>query len=214
MKEDIDLKILPSKTYDVLDTLLKIDDLLNNFVLAGGTALSLFFKHRKSEDLDFLTFKKNSFDKTKIINNIMQLSKIKLINESKDQIDLILNNVKITFYDSQYEFLSREEFIKIGNLNIVSINALIALKVQVLFLRARYRDYFDLYFLIKKLGINNVFKIANSYFPQLTEKIFHIALLYIDDIEEDSIIHLEPIEDITKDKIQKYFESEIKKIVR
>ena len=41
----------------------------------------------------------------------------------------------------------------------------------------------------------------------VTYKLFIVALLYIDDIEDDDIGHLEPKEQVTKKKIREFFES-------
>ncbi len=44
----------------------------------------------------------------------------------------------------------------------------------------------------------------------LTYKLFNIALLYIDDIEDDSIAHLDPIENLSKKEIRQFFEKKIR----
>jgi len=58
------LKILPSKTKNLLEALSK-KSFIKNFYLAGGTALSLQLGHRLSFDLDFFT--PEEFDSQKII---------------------------------------------------------------------------------------------------------------------------------------------------
>jgi hypothetical protein len=52
MQDLKNLNYLLPKTQEVLKTLIK-DKYLSNFVLVGGSALAMHFKHRKSEDLDF-----------------------------------------------------------------------------------------------------------------------------------------------------------------
>ena len=37
-------------------------------------------------------------------------------------------------------------------------------------------------------------------------KLFSVALLYTDDIEDDTIGYLEPVEVVSKEKIREYFE--------
>jgi len=67
MQDLKNLNYLLPKTQEVLKTLVK-DKYLSNFVLVGGSALAMHFKHRKSEDLDFFTYQKDSFDLKKIKN--------------------------------------------------------------------------------------------------------------------------------------------------
>jgi len=44
-------------------------------------------------------------------------------------------------------------------------------------------------------------------------KLFAIALVYIDDIEDDNIEYLKPIEIISKEKIRDFFQNKIDKMV-
>jgi predicted nucleotidyltransferase component of viral defense system len=45
--------LLTRETKEAWDAIRQIDNLLNGFVLIGGTALALHIQHRFSEDLDF-----------------------------------------------------------------------------------------------------------------------------------------------------------------
>jgi len=56
--------LLP-KTREVLIKLIEYE-YMSNFVLVGGSALALYMKHRKSEDLDFFTYEKDRFEAEKI----------------------------------------------------------------------------------------------------------------------------------------------------
>jgi len=64
--EDLKLKCLLNKTKTVLEKIIQ-DDYMKNFVLVGGSALTLHLCHRLSEDLDFFTYADN-FDIKKIKN--------------------------------------------------------------------------------------------------------------------------------------------------
>ncbi len=65
-------KTLPKKTYDLVKSLKKLD-FLKKFYLAGETALTLQFGHRKSIDLDFFT--EEDFDQEEIFSQINSKSK-------------------------------------------------------------------------------------------------------------------------------------------
>lgn len=88
------------------------------------------------------------------------------------------------------------------------------MKVNTLSLRAKYRDYYDLYVLNKeKYPIEEIFSFASKYLPGITKKIFGMQITYIEDIEDESISHLKPKYPISLPEIQKHFEREIQKIL-
>ena len=79
-----------------------------------------------------------------------------------------------------------------------------------MFLRAKYRDYYDLYFLVKSgMGLREIFNCSQDIVEGITFKLFIIALVYIDDIEDDNIGYLEPKEIISKEKIRDFFQEKI-----
>jgi predicted nucleotidyltransferase component of viral defense system len=148
MQDLKNLNYLLPKTQEVLKTLVK-DKYLSNFVLVGGSALAMHFKHRKSEDLDFFTYQKDTFDLKKI-KKIINNYQAKIVNISDEQIDCIINGVKVTFFNANRGFLRPK---KIEQFNLATLEQLAIMKTNVLFLRAKYRDYYDLYFLAKEFGI-------------------------------------------------------------
>ncbi|WP_458700968.1 nucleotidyl transferase AbiEii/AbiGii toxin family protein [Sulfurospirillum sp. 1307] len=207
----LDLKnsdfLLPNTT-KILHKLSDDCPFLHKYVLVGGSALALHLKHRKSEDLDFFTYE-DSFDKEEIYKYIKNFKTSEIINQSNEQIDLLLNGVKVTFFNAKWDFLKPNT---IKKFNLSSIASISAMKVNVLFLRAKYRDYYDLYFLVKELGIQFIFDKSIKILDGLTLKLFLASLLYIDDIEDDNIDYLYPEEKITKKEIRDFFQNEIKKL--
>ncbi|MBI5207233.1 MAG: nucleotidyl transferase AbiEii/AbiGii toxin family protein [Candidatus Firestonebacteria bacterium] len=81
---------------------------INDFYLAGGTALSLFyFNHRKSDDLDFFT---QEFSVKRIIEitneiNVITNKNIELINENLSE-----TYAKVMVYSLEYD---KDKFLKI-----------------------------------------------------------------------------------------------------
>ena len=202
------LNYLLPKTEELLCKLYKECPFLYKYVLVGGSALALHVKHRKSEDLDFFTYE-DSFDKREIFEYIKNFQRAEIINQSDDQIDLLLDGVKVTFFNAKWKFLKPSV---VKSFNLSSLEAISAMKVNVLFLRAKFRDYYDLYYLVKKVGLDKVFKQSLKIIDGLTLKLFIVSLLYIDDIEDDSIDHLHPDKILKKEEIRDFFESEINKL--
>lgn len=183
-------------------------EFLDKYVLVGGSALSMHLCHRKSEDLDFFTYDDN-FDKKEIFEYIRRFGVKEILNQSDDQIDLLLNGVKVAFFNAKWDFLRPSG---INRFNLASIEAISAMKVNVLFLRAKYRDYYDLYILIKNSkNINDIFEASLDIVEGVTFKLFAVALMYVDDIDDDNIDYLEPVEKISKEKIRDFFQSRLNK---
>ena len=86
------------------------------------------------------------------------------------------------------------------------------MKTNVLFLRAKYRDYYDLYFLTKQFGISKIYEMSKNIIEGINFKLFAASLLYIDDIEDESIDYLEPKTKLALKEIQKFFEKELSKL--
>lgn len=205
--EPINFDYLLDETRDVLQTLHENTPFLCDYCLVGGSALALYLRHRKSEDLDFFTYS-DSFDATLILQCAQQFSSYEVINKSPEQLDLLLNGVKVTFFNAQWSFLRPEHP---QTLNIASLDAIAAMKTNVLFVRAKYRDYYDLYCMVKHgMSLRTIFECAQPIVRGLTFKLFCVALLYIEDIEDDMITHLAPEENVSKKQIRAFFEKQLK----
>jgi len=204
-----DLKNLECLLPDTRSLLLKMVDscdFLDKYVLVGGSALSMHLCHRKSEDLDFFTYD-DSFDKEEIFAYIKKFRNKEILNQTDEQIDLLLDGVKVTFFNAKWAFLKPHT---IKPFNLSSLESIAAMKVNVLFLRATYRDYYDLYFLVKNgMGLRRMFEHSLNVLEGINFKLFTVALLYTDDIEDDNIAHLEPVEVLSKEKIRAYFETRL-----
>lgn len=206
MNERENFDCLLPETQRLLEELIETAPFLNHYTFVGGSALALHLCHRKSEDLDFFTYEAGRYDKAQIRKYISRFEYKEILNESDEQIDLIINGVKVTFFDAQWPFLRPST---VQSFNLSSLEAIAAMKVNVLFLRAKYRDYYDLYFLAKQLSVRQIFALSKDIVNGLTYKMLCVSLLYIDDIADDNIDHLQPKEQITKIQIRSFFEKRI-----
>ena len=207
-------KFLAPATAEVLTSLSEIEE-IKNYTLVGGSALSIYLHHRISEDLDFFTWQEK-LEMTgidPILKKAAAVHQIKTINTYSDGLDILVNNVKVTFFANYWERLKeREELFKnsyIGKLELIT-----AMKTNALSLRAAFRDYYDLYVITKtRFDIKRVLDIALEYIPGMTRKIFAMQLIYTDDIYDEDITHLHPVHKVSLDDIRSFFENEIKKIL-
>jgi len=206
---DLKFGCLLDNTREVLQQLIK-NNYIKNFILVGGSALTLHLCHRKSEDLDFFTFEGDSFNINKI-NSLTNGFKKEIVNISDEQIDIFLDGVKVTFFNAKWSFLKPNQKEKFY---IASLEQIAIMKVHTLFLRAKYRDYYDLYFLAKRFGLLKLYELSKDVLDGINFKLFSSALIYIDDITDEDIKYLSPIKKISLKEIRNYFEQELKQIAR
>ncbi len=206
MIEAKNLECLLPKTKNLLLRLTDNCPFLDKYVLVGGSALTLHLCHRKSEDLDFFTYE-DSFNKQEILEYLKNFKNKEILNQTDEQMDLLIDGVKVTFFNAKWDFLKPSV---INRFNLASMEQIAAMKVNTLFLRAKYRDYYDLYFLAKeKMSLREIFKASEQIVEGITYKLFAVSLMYIDDIEDDNIDFLEPKEKITKEKIRDFFQKRL-----
>ena len=152
-----------------------------NFGLVGGTAIALHLGHRRSIDFDLFSIKK--FGNQSLLNKISGLSKPdKIIVNKLDELTFIIKGVKITFFRYPYEIKYSESFgyqIKMPNLITLA-----AMKAFALGQRAKWKDYVDLYFIIKDhFNIRQISEKGLEIFKsEFNEKLFRSQLAYFEGI--------------------------------
>jgi len=183
---NLHLEILDNKRKEVLD---KILPYTFDFVLSGGTALALQLSHRKSFDFDF-------FSSSQIPKNLLEKisQNLEIQNIAVDMPDELTfftrDNIKITFLF--YPFKHFFEIIRIEKgLSIFPVQEIALQKAYTIGRRGEYRDYFDLYYVLKDGHINLKDIIAYSkeaYGKVFDEKIFLEQLIYFGDLTNFEII--------------------------
>ncbi len=206
MRDLKNLDCLLPKTKKLLLSLVESCPFLDKYVLVGGSALTLHICHRKSEGLDFFTYD-DSFSKKEIFEYLKTFKQKEILNQTDEQIDILLDGVKVTFFNAKWHFLKP---LHVNKFNLATLEQIAAMKVNVLFLRAKFRDYYDLYFLAKEsMSLREIYSVSQSIVEGVTFKLFAVALIYIDDIEDDNISYLEPKEKISKEKIRDFFQKRL-----
>ena len=152
-----------------------------DFGLVGGTAIALHIGHRESIDFDLFSF--NEFKTLNIKRRIVNFKAIDRIIVSKPyEFTFLLNEVKMTFFNFPFEIDYEIDYDKI--LKLPSLLTLAAMKAYALGMRAKWKDYVDLYFIIKDFhSLSEIVKQAESIFKnEFNEKIFRTQLAYFEDI--------------------------------
>ena len=220
-------------TIDFLNEL-KNKEFIKDFILVGGTALSLQLKHRNMDnsDLDFVYFhndktKRYNLDKIKIDNMLNEFKKegkeIITIPYSEDeylefaeagedisevQQNYIIDDVKISFFVSpdltNDNILDKCKLIIDKNLRIADINTLARQKINLLSERNKINDYFDIYYLLKNNYINKSI-ILDELKMSSSMSSFLYRINRIDKLNDDKNIKALKSLNISAKKIKDYF---------
>jgi hypothetical protein len=166
------------------ELLLFISQFKREYYLVGGTAIALHIGHRESIDFDL--FKFANLRKNDIYRKIAKSKiKSKFGYENYEQLNLILNDVKFTFFSFPYKIPSNFE-IK-GIIKMPDLITLAAMKAFALGRRAKWKDYVDLYFILKDYySFQEIAEVATVLFgDQFSEKLFKMQLGYFKGINYD-----------------------------
>lgn len=193
-------------------------NLAKEFYFSGGTALSHYYlQHRLSEDLDF--FKEEEFDvqatyvALKSLKSQIQYDKIDFqvsMNRNLFFLHFLDKNIlKLEF--TYYPFTQIEQPKFIDGLFVDSVIDIATNKLFTIVQKPRGRDYYDLYYLIKKYGysITRLRMLAKQKFD------WHIdPLLLASQLNKVSTFLEDPILIGKHDteNIFQYFEEESKKL--
>ena len=124
--------------------------------LCGGTAQSLQMQHRKSEDLDFelLGIRKDRpmLDFSAISNEVSSVfPDCRKEFLSKNQMQIFVNgNVKLSFFRPENAVPELGKGFVYNNIVTPSLQELLGMKLFTIAVRSAFRDYYDIYSLLKE----------------------------------------------------------------
>lgn len=208
----IHLDILDSKRKELLKKLLPF---VENFVLGGGTALSLQINHRISFDFDFFTFSPVPKQLLEKLSKEIRIGNI-VIDTSDELTFLTEDEIKVTFL--YYPFKAGLEPVESENgLKLFSVKEIAIQKAYAIGRRGEYRDYFDLYTILKNnymnfdILISETKKVFGSVFD---EKIFLEQLVYFGDLRSFEIASAHGKKAPLEDEIKQYFTALVRSYIK
>ena len=152
------------------------------YYLVGDTAIALYLGHRRSIDFDL--FKPSPINHKRNLDKISATSFAHIVTRRvAEQMNLIVNDVKVTFF--QYPFPVEPTAKFDVYFRLPSLLQLAAMKAYALGRRSKWKDYVDLYFLLRDhFTIADITDAATQIFGELfSEKMFRSQLCYFDDID-------------------------------
>jgi len=161
-----------------------------DYYLVGGTAIALQIGHRQS--LDFDLFTKNKIKPGTIKNKLKARNiEYKTIHKESDQFHILVNDVKITYFNYPYEISANLQFENI--IKMVELIDLAAMKAFAFGGRAKWKDYVDMYFLLKKyFSLTQIENKAKEIFKgAFNPKLFRQQMAYFTYIDySESVIFM------------------------
>lgn len=179
-------------THQQIELLPVIKLFSTEFYLVGGTAIALQLGHRRSIDFDLFSPKpihrnwlKKTLDTTKF--------KFQVTFEDGDQLHGLINDTHLTFYEYPYPIPATVPFDDI--IMMPNLLDLAAMKAFAIGMRAKWKDYVDLYFILKHHhSFEDIKTRAETLFGTwFNAKLFRQQLTYYKDVNR-----VDPIEYLSR----------------
>lgn len=183
-----------------------VKEFSRNFYLVGGTAIALYIGHRQSIDFDLFTQNKinNKSIKNKIFAKRLKVVNVSRIFEDTEQMHYLLNGVKFTFFNFNFKIPKDNKFENI--IRIPSLLELAAMKAFALGGRGKWKDYIDLYFILKNFhSLNEISDKACELFEgHFNRKLFLQQLSFFKDVDYSEEVSFMSGFEINNSTIKKY----------
>ena len=200
------LEAIKSEQQKILKELYRFKD----FYLVGGTGLALQIGHRVSVDFDLFTGKGLPSNLISQVKKVFPKAEIAVVLRHPEQFSVTVDGIKIDFVKEQPLLLGPVIF---QNLKIASVVEIMAMKAHTLSFRGKFKDYVDLYFVLKNkiTDLQSVGDLAQrKYGAEFNFRLLLEQLTYMKDLEAVDVEFLG--EEVDKTKMSNFFKQEIAKI--
>ena len=176
-----------------------------NLRLVGGTALALQIGHRESVDIDL--FGKIEFEEQE--RNIEFVGKIEFLKKSRNINVLSVDNIKLDIVNYRYPWIS--PLVEEDNYRLASLKDIGAMKLNAISGRGTKKDFIDLFYLLKRYTITELFEFYNQKFDDGNLFLVKKSLTYFDDADHDPM----PImnENIRWEDIKKHLHATVLQVI-
>lgn len=148
------IKGLAPAVSQVFEAISKLES-IKPYTLCGGTALSIQLGTRLSEGLDFMSWRKSKSEKMEVdwpsikkdLESVGTVTKCDILDS--DHIEFVVENVKVSFYASPRYSPVKEAKQILNNIYVADLEALGAMKMELMLRRSKFRDYYDIFSLLE-----------------------------------------------------------------
>lgn len=209
------MKGLTPHTLQVFEAVSRLD-CIKPYLLVGGTALSLQVGTRQSEDLDFMKWRTSKAEKMEVAwyRVEKELATVGDIQHKDildvDHVEYVVSGVKFSFYACpKYSPVSAPvEYL--NNLRLADVKSIGAMKMEVMMRRSNFRDYYDIYSILKSgVPVNDLISLALTYSGHKLKSKNLLAMLTNGSrfTRDAHFEQLEPVYAVTTQEIEDYIKS-------
>jgi len=196
-------EILSSAQQKILPLLEKF---LDKFYLAGGTAIALQIGHRQSIDFNLFT---TAELKTRSLENQIKRCGFnieQIFRSNIDKFTALLNGVKVSFVSFPFSISIKEELN--GKIKLPNLLTLAAMKAYTLGRRNKWKDYIDLYFILRDFfSLDLISHEANKIFGgAFNSRCFQEQLIWFKDIDYSEKVEFLPGKEVSQEEVKNFLE--------
>lgn len=196
----------------IIDEVAKLE-CIKPYTLCGGTALAMQLGHRMSEDLDFMMWRISKTEKPEVDWPTIEKEIEEKVGEIEhrdilgfDQVAFVVKGVKLSFFVSNNFSPVKERIRYQGNIFISDVPAILAMKMEVMLRRLKFRDYYDIYSIVRagyslKEGIDAAVKYSGY---KLNTKSLMIMLSSSRIPVDANFAQMNPVYDASIDKMREF----------
>ncbi len=153
---------------------------LKYFRLAGGTALALYWGHRKSIDIDL--FCDSSFDAAHLLEEIQQDFIFDLFLTAPNTLKGSINNIKVDFIAHRYPNIGSP--VVLEGMKLLHENDILAMKLNAISISGqRSKDFIDIWYAFKKYEISEMIDFYMGKYNQPQASHVLKSLIFFDDVD-------------------------------
>ena len=163
------MKGLAPHTQQVFEAVSKLN-CIKPYLLVGGTALSLQIGTRQSEDLDFIKWRTSKTERMEVAwpQIERELATIGEIQQKDildiDHVEYWVSGLKFSFYACPKDSPVSKPVDYLNNLRLADVKSIGAMKMEVMLRRSNFRDYYDIYSILKSgIPVNDLISLALTY---------------------------------------------------
>jgi len=171
--------------------------------MVGGTAVALQIGHRRSIDFDL--FREKPFRLSDLMRDVHTLHPdARTLFKGEDQIHYIVDRVKLTFFHYPYPVTAEVRWDDV--MKMPDLLTLAAMKAFALGRRSKWKDYVDLYFILRSFHtFEEICRRAEGIFGGVfSTKLFKMQLGYFEDIDYNEEVEYLPGFEVSDDEVKAF----------
>jgi hypothetical protein len=160
-------------------TKLMLDGFFQKFILVVGTSLALQIGHRNSVDINL--FGQQEINKDVFEDRLNNYGITEISQSTKNILISSVNNIKVDFVNYNYPLL--KPYKTIENVRLAFLEDIAAMKLNAIMGRGSKKDFIDLYFLLKKFSMKEIFDFYTDKYTNGSKFLVLKSLVYFTDAD-------------------------------